>query len=154
MRRLASAAAGGSATNTVSAAGEERKTYNEFLFQFETRADALRCVGSPKSVLDNRFIRIHMAPYNLISLSEVPTYLAEGRDAAINGVRIAGPDGTGDGSNLSSPRASNPVKEKAAAALKQKYEDLMALRQSQETIFKKKESIFQVRPHVFDSNVV
>lgn len=153
VRRLASAPAGGAAMNAVSATGEERKTYNEFLFQFETRADALKCVGSPKSVLDNRFIRIHMAPYNLIPLSEVPTYIAEGRDAAINGIRIAGPDGAGDHANLNSPRASNPVKEKAAAALKQKYEDLLALRQSQEAIFKKKESLFQVRLCTSYSNI-
>jgi RNA recognition motif-containing protein len=127
-------------------ATEDKKTYNEFFIQYFQHNDAQKCINSPKSVLDNRFIRLHMSNFNLIQLADVPTYLEEGRDADINGVRSATEEcERGDSSDKpTTDRRTNPVKEKAAAALKQKYEDLMQLRHSQEEIYKKKEQLLQV----------
>jgi hypothetical protein len=66
---------------------EDKKSYNEFLFQFSASSDAQRCINSPKPVLDNRFIRLHSAPFNMIPVAEVPIYLTEGRDVDVNGVK-------------------------------------------------------------------
>lgn len=110
---------------------DERKAYNEFLVQFEAPESAHRCVNSPKPVLENRFIRLYAAPFNLVALSEVPRFLAEGRDAPVSARR--------------EEDKRNPAREshrdKGASALKQKYDDLLQLRASQEEIYRRKEAV-------------
>ena len=122
---------------------EDKKTYNEFLFQFDEHDAAHRCVNSPKPVLDNRFIRLNLVHFNLVQLADIPNYIAEGKEVDVNGVKKVVSEGTAreDGSHGKSP---NPAKEKQAALLKKKYEDLMQLRQNQEEIYKKKEQLLQV----------
>lgn len=121
---------------------EDKKTYNEFLFQFDEHDAAHRCVNSPKPVLDNRFIRLNLVHFNLVQLADVSTYIAEGKEVDVNGVKKVVSEGGAreDGSQ----KSVNPAKEKQAALLKKKYEDLMQLRQNQEEIYKKKEQLLQV----------
>lgn len=54
------------------------KVYNEAMVQFEEAADARKCLGSPQSVLDNRFIKLFMSKENLIPPGHVAEYLASG----------------------------------------------------------------------------
>lgn len=123
---------------------EDKKTYNEYLFQLEEHEQAHRCVNSPKPVLDNRFIRLHLVHFNLIQLADLSTYIAEGKEVDVNGVKKVVHEGNRDDSAVNS-KSPHPAKEKQAAILKKKYEDLMQLRQNQEEIYKKKEQLLQVR---------
>ena len=50
--------------------------YKECLVQFQSPADAKRCFNSPKAVLNNRFIKLLQAPYNILPIPEVEAYLA------------------------------------------------------------------------------
>lgn len=51
------------------------KVYNEAMVQFEEVADAKKCLGSPQSVLDNRFIKLFASKENLIPPMDVAAYL-------------------------------------------------------------------------------
>jgi RNA recognition motif-containing protein len=51
--------------------GMDQKTYNECLLQFEDASDCRKCLSSPLSVLNNRFIKIFSAPHNIVSSAEL-----------------------------------------------------------------------------------
>jgi hypothetical protein len=51
--------------------GMDHKTYNECLVQFEDPSDCRKCLSSPLSVLNNRFIKIFSAPHNIVASAEV-----------------------------------------------------------------------------------
>jgi len=58
------------------------KVYNEAMVQFEEVADAKKCLGSPQSVLDNRFIKLFGSKENLIPPMNVAEYL-QSEDAEV-----------------------------------------------------------------------
>ena len=58
------------------------KVYNEALIQFEEVDDAKKCLGSPQSVLDNRFIKLFPSKENIIAPADIPQYL-ENDDAEV-----------------------------------------------------------------------
>jgi hypothetical protein len=49
----------------------DQKSYNECLVQFEEASDCRKCLSSPLSVLNNRFIKIFSAPHNIVPSAEV-----------------------------------------------------------------------------------
>tara|TARA_A100001015_G_scaffold300098_1_gene385038 strand:- start:1696 stop:2163 length:468 start_codon:yes stop_codon:yes gene_type:complete len=55
-------------------AGEKKKVYNECVVQFWEAVDAERCLNSPKSVLNNRFIKISINDEDLVSEEHIPEY--------------------------------------------------------------------------------
>ena len=58
----------------AAASSEKKKIYNECIVQFWEAADAERCLNSPKSVLNNRFIKISINDDDLVSEEEMPEY--------------------------------------------------------------------------------
>lgn len=61
-----------SADKQGGASGGEKKVYNECLVQFANCDDAKKCFSSPMAVLNNRFIRLHQADFNVIPPADVP----------------------------------------------------------------------------------
>ena len=54
--------------------GEKKKVYNDCIVQFWEADDAERCLSSPKSVLNNRFIKISINDNDLVSEEDLPEY--------------------------------------------------------------------------------
>lgn len=127
--------------------GIRQKVYNESLVQFEDLADAKKCLGSPQSVLDNRFIKLFASRENLIPPSEISEHVAR-EDYEVypgfqndqhllkpNGGKIGrGGKGGGRGhaydSSFKPPEERSPIDEEAAQQLReQKKLDAKAKRE-------------------------
>jgi RNA recognition motif-containing protein len=87
--------------------GMDQKTYNECLVQFEDASDCRKCLSSPLSVLNNRFIKIFSAPHNIVAPGEVdgidevyPGAKADEEEGLWAAVERGGPGGRGRGGRM------------------------------------------------------
>jgi hypothetical protein len=99
-------------------AHHEKKVYNEAYIQYATAAQAQKCVNSPKSVLDNRFIKVFISNLSIIDPAKAAA--------------------------VSAPRGSDAAKEFRQRDVQRKYEDLKRLRQQEDIILNKKQELLEV----------
>ena len=136
-----------------------RKVYNECIVQFVNAVDMKKCLSSPIPVLNNRFIKLYVAPVNLVPLSEVPHHEeprevmrgGRGRGRGRGSMSWVAPNAESEGDDTSSapaPAVDEHVvmeKQRQQSAITKQYEELRQLRQTAEAVWQKKEDLLQVR---------
>ena len=98
----------------------DRKIYNECFIQYLELAQAQKCINSPKSVLDNRFIKLAMARYNIVD----PATVSHEHHRPQSAAAIA--------------------KENQKKEVQKRYEDLKLLISKEEDLLKRQEELLQV----------
>jgi hypothetical protein len=151
----------------------EKKVYNECLVQYASAGDAKKCLNSPAAVLNNRFIKLNQANFNIIPLEEVKPLTAqqqfeEDQERERLSREKRGPktfnkgipkkyirsnddknDSIVEGEYDHAPKIKPPklleAKQKADVAVMNQYDDLRKLREQVDLISKKKEQIFETQ---------
>lgn len=98
--------------------GDTKRVYNEAYIQYATAAQAQKCVSSPKSVLDNRFIKVFISNLCIVDPAKATA--------------------------VSAPKGQDAAKEFRQRDVQRKYEELKRLRQQEELILNKKQELLEV----------